>query len=143
MESTKEARPSKHNRINEHMNSQRLCRPTRGLHRSKQDGVPVLVRENEHKPPSLKHKLFSINSHSQNKDQLSSPGNSHWVYKPGLFVLFYVVIIDACLFSNEREKERAWIWVCGETLEGAGGGKPSISQEKISNFNNKYIFILY
>lgn len=43
----------------------------------------------------------------------------------GLFVSILSYVLDACLYSNERKKERIWIWVGGEvrkTWEELGEG---------------------
>lgn len=55
MEDTKEIRPSRHNRVDAHMNSWRLWQHAMGLYKFKTNGFPVLNRGIDKKLP-----LFEI-----------------------------------------------------------------------------------
>lgn len=60
-----------------------------------------------------------------------------WFFISACLVQFWIFlsshILDVCLFSNEKEKERMWILVDGEDLVGVGGGKTIIRIYSIKN----------
>ena len=68
MEDTKATRPSRYNRADTHMNSQKLWQHEQGLHGSKPDGASVLRGEVD---ISLTQKLSLIENHSQRENEFS------------------------------------------------------------------------
>ena len=94
-ENTKEFVPSRHKRTDAHMNSQRLREHTQGLHRSKPDGVLVLIGEQTLAPISVPEAISKCQPLATQKFY---PIESYWVQQTTNKVLLEMIcLIMRCL----------------------------------------------
>lgn len=99
-------KPSKHNRTDSHMNSQRLGQHTQGLHESAPDGVLGLKREENTYPQSLTQKLAPTYNNLQMKISFS-PREFLW----GTKLLLMVGHMSTSRWPREKHTQQHF-WRC-------------------------------